>query len=102
MDEVVGFGMIFSVVMVALIGGFILMYPITRRLGAYLEKRIEEGGGKKLDPESLQSVHHALDDLRDQIHDLRERQEFMEKLVEGRDERGALSPPGGAADPSGG
>lgn len=84
MDEVIALSMIFSLIMVTLIGGFILMFPITRRLGAYLERRIEEGTGGKVDREALEQIHRALHELRGQVEELRNRQEFVERLVEGR------------------
>lgn len=90
MDEMVVLSMIFTLIMVTLIGGFILLFPVTRRLGAYLERRIEEGSGAK-DREALEGIHRALHDLRDQVEDLTDRQEFVEKLVEGR-EPGDLPP----------
>lgn len=100
MDEVIVVSMIFSLIMVTLIGGFILLFPLTRRLGAFLERRLEEGSGRNDDPRRVQAIHGVLEDLRGQIEDLRERQEFVEKLVEGRSAE-ALPDPGDSADREG-
>lgn len=81
MDPVIGFGMIFTVVVVAMLGGFILMFPLTRRLADVLEKRLlaeERAAG----PEQLAALAQAVEALRDEVERLSERQDFTERLLE--------------------
>jgi hypothetical protein len=73
--------MIFTVIVLMLIGGFILLLPLTRRLGALLEHRMlaEDRAGRSVDVEALA---RAVDTLRDEVERLAERQEFTEKLLD--------------------
>jgi hypothetical protein len=73
--------MIFTVIVLMLIGGFILLVPLTRRLAALLEHRMlaEDKAGRSADVEALA---RAVDTLRDEVERLAERQEFTEKLLD--------------------
>ena len=73
--------MIFTVVVLMLIGGFILLLPLTRRLGALLEHRMlsEDRAKQSADVDALVQ---AVDALRDEVERLSARQDFTEKLLE--------------------
>ena len=81
-------GMIFSLLSLVIIGGIILMYPLTRRLGQLLEQRLEErkaGGavvGQGVDPAELRELRSALRSVEGEVARLGERQQFLEGLLE--------------------
>lgn len=74
-------GMIFSLLVILLIGGFILLYPLSRRLGALLEQRLtakpSAGDGRE-----LAQLRDALRALQAEVHRIGERQAFTESLLE--------------------
>ena len=77
-------GMIFSLLTLILIGGFILLFPVARQLGKYLEAKIEERsewGG--LPQESLDELRSTVEGLEREVARLSERQQFTERLLEG-------------------
>jgi len=73
--------MIFTVVVLMLIGGFILLLPLARRLGALVEHRMlsESEAAAGADVEALA---RAVETLREEVERLAERQEFTEKLLD--------------------
>ena len=81
MDPAIVPMMVFTVVVLLLIGGFILLLPLTRRLGAFLEHRMlaEDRAKQSADVEALAK---AVDALRDEVERLSDRQDFTEKLLE--------------------
>ncbi|MFW5951612.1 MAG: hypothetical protein ACOCVZ_05800 [Gemmatimonadota bacterium] len=86
-------GMLFSLLMVLIIGGFILMFPLTRRLGKLLELRIQERRESALPAEEVAALREAVAGLQDQLERLADRQAFTERLLEtGRPERGSAEP----------
>jgi hypothetical protein len=82
MDPVILAGMIFSIVVLLLIGGFILVFPLTRQLGAYLEKRMLNEGPLEDADARTQDLARAVEALRDEVARLSERQDFTERLLE--------------------
>jgi len=74
-------GMLFTIVVLAMIGGFILVLPITRRLGAFLEYRMSERT-KALESEERERFLRAIESLRDDVARLAERQDWMERLLQ--------------------
>lgn len=81
MDPVIQGGMIFSVVVLAMVGSFILMYPVVRRLSDGLEKRLSQGG-EGASAEQLALLAQAVDSLRDEVERLSQRQDFTERLLD--------------------
>lgn len=77
------FSLVFPLVVLAMIGGFRLLKPLTRQLGAYLQKRIDEGEARR-PPEEWQAAVRAIRELRHDVEALTERQEFVEQLLEER------------------
>ena len=78
--------MVFSVIMTLIfavsIGGTILLYPLTRRLGRYLEMKLEEKealGGRT--PQDWNRMAVAMESIASRLKALEERQDFTEKLL---------------------
>ena len=72
--------MIFTVVVIVLIGGFILLLPLTRRLGQFLEYRMSDKRRVE-ESEDRDRLLRAIEALRDDVVRLAERQDFTEKLL---------------------
>ena len=80
-------GMIFSLLCLIIIGGFILMFPLTRRLGQLMEQRLEERkAGREItqgvDPTELRELKTAIRSLEGDVARLGDRQQFLEGLLE--------------------
>ena len=69
MDPVILAGMIFSLVVLLLVGGFTLLFPLTRRLAAVLEKRYLAEGANAEEVTALRRAVHALRGEVEQIGD---------------------------------
>ncbi|HET9983209.1 MAG TPA: hypothetical protein VFQ38_06470 [Longimicrobiales bacterium] len=93
MDPMALAGMIFTLILVVLIGGIIVLFPITKRLGLLLESKLQERGKPPaLAPADTARLLEAVAALEAEVRRLAERQEFTERLVSGR-EAGALPLP---------
>lgn len=72
------------------VGGVILLRPITKRLGEYLEVLIRE---KREEPrvEGQEQLRHSLEGLEDRLSLVEEKLEFTERLLasSGREEKHA-------------
>jgi cell division protein FtsB len=82
MDPMAVAGMIFTLVLTVLVGGFIVLFPVTRRLGLLLESKLQE----KKDPmhaelAELRQMKELMHSMEAQIRLLAERQEFTEQLI---------------------
>ena len=73
--------MIFTIIVLAMCGGFILLLPITRRLGQFLEYRMSEKGGLQ-ESERQAALLRAIESLRDDVARLAERQDFTERILQ--------------------
>jgi hypothetical protein len=86
MGEFVPFaGMIFSLLMALVIGGFVLMYPLTRRLGKLIELRLEERKSEQggvVAAEEVERLRGVVEALQQDVAALVERQDFAERLLE--------------------
>lgn len=87
MDETAVAGMIFSLLVTAMIGGFILLFPLSRRLGDYLQYRMRKS--EAVGPPELRELQETVRSLQQRLRTLEERQEFLESLAAGA-ERPAL------------
>lgn len=92
MSPIVVAGLTFSLLVIILIGGFITLFPITRRLGAYLEKKLEEKNEPGPDPGEVRELREAVGRIDRELRRLSERQDFVERLLEGRGSRAELEP----------
>ena len=83
MDIIPLAGMLFSLLMVLIIGGLILLFPISRRLGKFLEVRIEERmEWDTLPKEAFNELMDVVEELQNEVQRLSDRQQFMERLLE--------------------
>ena len=73
--------MIFTIIVLAMVGGFILVLPLTRRLGQFLEYRMSERS-RLMENEEREALLRAIESLRDDVARLAERQEFTERLLD--------------------
>lgn len=88
--------LIFSFLVIMVVGGVILLFPVTRRLGKLLERRLaEDRGASDVDAE-VASLRHAVGSLDERLRHVSDRQTFMEELLEER--RRAALPEGGLPD----
>lgn len=85
MDQNAIAGMIFTLLLALLAGGFILLYPLSRRLGLLLEARVRDRSATPgaADEELLQ-LRESIAQLSTDLQRVTDRQEFMEKLLSQR------------------
>lgn len=81
MDPMAIAGMLFVLIMLAMVSGFILLLPISRRLGAYLEQRLTHGRAGGVPPEQLTELRELVLSLQSQVESISERQEFTDRLL---------------------
>ncbi len=81
MDPMAIVGMIFTLVVLVMIGGFILLYPLSRQLAQLVHRRLEKGESGDQDAR-IASLARAVESLGEQVGRLAERQEFTERLLE--------------------
>lgn len=92
MDPYAQGGMIFTIIMTVIIGGFIITYPVMRRLGLLLEESIRERRASRLDQSQVGHIASEIADLQASIDRveghmglLTERQDFVESLLTHRE-----------------
>lgn len=88
-------GMIFTLLLALVIGGFILMFPLSRRLGELMEQQLKDRREGAVGPgaevmEGLEDVRAAVRALEAQVVRMADRQAFLERLLEGGPRRGEL------------
>lgn len=88
MDPLIAASMIFTVILVLLIGGFIVLFPLTRRLGNALEVYLDQKREQLPDPEDVERLRVAVHQLRREVRQLSEKQEFVERLLQGEGPEG--------------
>lgn len=81
-------GMIFTLILTLLVGGFIILFPITRRLGQALEVWIAEHRRSGTLPPETATILSRLDDITIRLSEIEEQNTFLERLV--RDDPAAL------------
>lgn len=79
MDPVALAGMLFTLILTAMVGGFILLWPITRRLGAMLEQRLK-GPRSEVSSAEFRQLEAVVHSLREELEQLSERQAFTDAL----------------------
>jgi len=94
LDPVIAAGMVFALLVILLIGGFIVTYPVTSKLGkaleSYLEQKKDEGPSER----EVERLRRQLLALKRQVDGMAEKQEFVEELLQ---EKGRASLPEGEA-----
>ena len=73
--------MIFTLVVLAMIGGFILLFPLSRQLSTLLEQRLHPGESPPSD-ERMDTLTQAVEMLGAEVERLADRQDFTERLLE--------------------
>jgi hypothetical protein len=81
LDPLILAGMIFSVVVLAMIGGFILLFPIARLAGQALKIWIENRGMAGEMQQALGEMRRELAGMQVQIERVAEQQEFVERAL---------------------
>ena len=76
-------GMAFTLILAAMIGGVILLAPISRRLGLLLEQKLHEKN-QKLATDELRQLKDRLQLLEDEMRQLSDRQHFTDELLGGK------------------
>lgn len=78
-------------VMVFMLGSFILLFPLSRRLGKVMEEWIQLRHESSPDRERLERIedglrllHQEVESLDQRVHLVGERQDFLESLAEAR------------------
>lgn len=85
MDPVIPAGMIFVLLIILMIGGMVLLFPLTRQLGRYLENRLREGEApSRTDDAELAALRDAIRALEAEVASLADRQAFAESLLDSR------------------
>lgn len=75
-------GMAFTLILALFIGGFVLLFPLSRKLGQLLEQRM--GVKPQLDDAAareLSDLRQLVEGMQADLGRLRERQEFVEHLL---------------------
>lgn len=79
-------GMLFVLIGAAMVAGFVLLLPISGRLGKYLEQRLEANRvGNGLQEPQLREIRELKEmvlSLQGEVERIAERQEFTEKLLD--------------------
>lgn len=75
--------MIFVIVILVVVGGFAMLFPLTRQLTAILEKRYLDDGAEDANADEVAALRRAVHALRGEVEQIGERQDFTEKLLEG-------------------
>jgi hypothetical protein len=78
-------GMLFSLLLVGMIAGFILLFPISRRMGALLEQKVK---GKLDDEGAMEEVKRleaTVRALQEEVERLVDRQAFTDSLLAERE-----------------
>lgn len=79
-------GMVFTLVLASLVGGFILLLPLSRRLGLLLEEKArQQKGGLSLPAQDVQALRDRLEALESDVRVAAERQQFIEELLARRE-----------------
>ena len=92
MDPIALAGMIFVLLLIAMIGGFLLLIPVSRRLGAVLDYWLKEKtAASSLSSETAQA-RALLESVATRLETLEEKQVFMEELLSERRATPRLTP----------
>ncbi len=84
MDPVIPAAMVFVLLIILMIGGTVLLYPLSRQLGRYLENRLREGEPPGPADADIAALHDAIRALEAEVSALADRQSFTESLLDSR------------------
>jgi predicted PurR-regulated permease PerM len=101
MDPILIGGMVFSLVVLILVGSFVLLFPLSRQLASLVRKRLQEPWpGNAMTREDAEKLAQAIQQLATGMEALNERQDFLEQLLEGRSPAQDKLPPGSDDPPA--
>jgi hypothetical protein len=83
MDPMAVAGMIFVLVLCAMVGGFILLIPLSRRLGRMVDLWLQERRGIEPSGE-IAELRRTIQALEAEVSALSERQQFTDQLLQSR------------------
>jgi predicted PurR-regulated permease PerM len=93
--------MVFSLVVLILVGSFVLLFPLSRQLASLVRKRLQEPWpGNGITREDAEKLAQAIQQLATGMEALNERQDFLEQLLEGRSPVQDKLPPGSDDPPA--
>ena len=81
MDPAALAGMVFTIILVAMVGGFILLIPISRRLGAVLEVWLQERRETSSLGTEARETRALLGAVAKRLQAIEEKQGFVEELL---------------------
>jgi len=81
LDPLIVASMVFSLIVLLMVGGFILLLPLSRRLGELLDLWISEQKSLKSGREDPGDAVRLLSELSERVRTLEEQQGFLEDLV---------------------
>ena len=101
-DDIIAIaGMVLALLLTLSIGGFILLFPVTKRLGGALDQwiRIKRSEGASEDEiarfrADMEAFRLLLDSIGDRLERVEEQQQFVETLIEKKES--AALPSGGS------
>jgi hypothetical protein len=76
-------GMAFVLVLCAMVGAFILLIPLSRRLGQLLDAWLQDKRGVVPNGE-IAELRRTIQELEAEVHALAERQQFTDQLLQAR------------------
>src|ERR1044072_707650 len=85
MDLIPIAAMLFVIILVAMVMGTILLFPIVRRLGALLEQRLQNRLPDDVMVRELRNLASAIHSVQHQVGQLSERQATIESRLPDRD-----------------
>jgi hypothetical protein len=85
MDMMAIAGMLFSLILVGMIAGFILLFPISRRMGALLEQKITGKLGDERAMAEVRRLEATVRSLQEEVERLGDKQAFTESLLAERE-----------------
>jgi outer membrane murein-binding lipoprotein Lpp len=81
-------GMVFTLLLAAMVGGFILLAPLSKRLGLLLEQKVNEKS-QRLAAGEVRQLMQRVELLEQEVRSIAERQSFTDELL-GKDTHATL------------
>jgi hypothetical protein len=76
-------GMVFVLILCAMVGAFILLIPLSRRLGHLIDAWVQDKRGLG-SPAELAELKRTIQELEAEVSALSERQQFTDQLLQSR------------------
>jgi uncharacterized protein HemY len=83
---------------ITMIGGFIMLFPITLRLGKVLEQWLADRKLKQGESAEIRALREVVQGLQAEVRRLAERQDFVEQVLNPAQQAAPALPAGGGAD----